>query len=213
MTACTLSGIGGGSPALSAHCAPAGRRIPPSSSIRTYSWAYSGLPSATSTSSSGVTARWPNISEYMVLMSLSRSGGSESEMVPVMVPVQLGCCSRSSGRAVQMISRGSPRVDAPSISTNRSIASSAQCMSSKTSTVGWRAAIARRNRRHSCSVSIGDSPAPGSPTSGPSASASRPPSSPVVSSLTAALIRRRAVASSSESRIDASALTMSARAA
>jgi hypothetical protein len=148
-----------------------------------------------------------------LLMSRSDIGGSEMDTTPVMVLVQLGCRSRSSGRAVQSTSSGSPRAEAPSISTNRSICSSAQCMSSKTSTVGWREAIARMNRRQACSVSAGDMPAPGNPTSGSSALASRPASSPTTSSLRVAYNRWRAVASSSESRIAASALTMSASAA
>ena len=131
----------------------------------------------------------------------------------MIVLVQLGCRSRSSGRAVHNTSSGRPRAEAPSISTKRSIVSSAQCMSSKTSTVGCRCAMARMNRRQDWSVSTGDMPAPGRPTSGPRALASRAASSPVVSSLTAAVRRNRAVASSSESRIDASALTMSASAA
>lgn len=88
-------------------------------------------------------------------MSVSCIGGTEMDIAPLIVPVQAGFRSRSSGRAVATTSSGTPRADAPNCSTKASIAWSAQCMSSKTSTVGPVVARAIRNRRQAASVSPG----------------------------------------------------------
>jgi hypothetical protein len=96
---------------------------------------------------------------------------------------------------------------------NRSIDSSAQCRSSKTSTVGCRVANATTNRRHADSASSGVSLAVGNPTSGLSALASRPASSGPTRSRRAVASRSDAVSAGSVSRIPAWAFTMSASAA
>jgi hypothetical protein len=122
------------------------------------------MPSATSTSersSSAGSAVPPNMRSYRVAIESSRSGVSETANIPGTAPPQLGTRSTSSGRAVQITSSGTSRTVAPISSMKRIMRSSAQCRSSKTSTVGPAAASARRNRRQADSGVLSGQRRPG----------------------------------------------------
>ena len=81
---------------------------------------------------------------------------------------QVGCCSYSSGRAVQSTSSGTPCDQSARCSRNESRASSAQCRSSNTSTVGPCAASPSRKRRQAVNDSSCEAGSAGAPTSGAS---------------------------------------------
>ena len=64
-----------------------------SANIRTYSWAYSGMPSASSTNGCSVsraTCDSPSMCRYSVAMASGRSGGRVIVTEPAMVPGQPG---------------------------------------------------------------------------------------------------------------------------
>ena len=130
ISACTESGTST-SPAPSS---------PRSASRRTNSSAYSGLPPARSSSaccvSAGSTARSSSV-EIRRAVSSSVSGARLIRCrVAQRSQPKPGCCSYSSGRAVQSTSSGTPSAQSARCSRKESRASSAQCRSSKTSTVG-----------------------------------------------------------------------------
>src|SRR5439155_1629356 len=82
---------------------------------------------------------------------------------------QPGCRWYSSGRAVQRRSRGTPSAHSDRCSRNASSASSAQCKSSNTSTLGRAAASPSRNRRQAVNNSCRSAgEAASTPTSGAS---------------------------------------------
>ena len=78
---------------------------------------------------------------------------SESVLAFVLPPAQCSRRSSSSGRAVQTISNGTAPARSASRSMKSSSASSAQWMSSNTSTVGPSSASASKNRRHAANAS------------------------------------------------------------
>ena len=77
-----------------------------------------------------------------------------------------GCCSYSSGRAVQSSSSGTPSDQSARCSRKESSASSAQCRSSKTSTVSRPSAHDSSTRRQAVNDSSCAAGSPPAPTSG-----------------------------------------------
>ena len=132
---------------------------PRSSSIRTYSCAYSGLPWARS--SSGCLR--PRGQRHLVEQRRDERRGlgaptAAAATTGARALPHAGRRSSSSGRAVQSTSSGVSVVHWSSCSMKSSSASSAQCRSSKTSTSGARPASASMNSLHAANASTCRSP-------------------------------------------------------
>ena len=162
MMPCTVSGTSA-SVASSRHVSPSRRSRPRSFSIRMYSSAKSGFPSARRSSvcciSAGSTAceRCPAIRRAV---SSSESADSDSVSVFGLAPTPVRASHESSGRALQRTNNGTPVALSTRPSTKSSRPSSAQCRSSKTSTVGRCSPIASKKRRQAANASPRLSPPP-----------------------------------------------------
>ena len=177
--------------------------------------AYSGFPPARSSRrvcvSTGSTLRSSRACRSRLASSLV-SGESEIVVALRLPPPQAARRSKSSGRAVQRSRSGTCPLQSRRCSRKSNRASSAQCRSSTTSTHGRRAAISSRNRRHAVNDSsrLAVTPSLSAPTSGASRASNHVASSTSGNiSATVAASLPRAAAASSDSRIPASAFTIS----
>ena len=189
--------------------------MPRSASIRTYCSAKRGLPPARSSSARCSSASWSGCcSSAAISRAVSSSARGWSEIVVALAfpPPHDWRRSNSSGRAVPTTSSGTFRSQSTRSSTKSSRPSSAQCMSSKTSTAGPRSAIASRNRRHAAVAVSAPAPpvSPLRPTSARSSDSSQRISlASGTSFVTASRSFRSASVGESLSRMPASALTIS----
>ena len=157
ISACTESGNGTSAPSRSSQLDPLRTSRSLSLSRRTNSSAYSGLPPARSRigccSSAGITLASSSAETSRAVSSGDRGARLIGVALRRPLPIVGVAARNSSGRAVPTISSGTPSARPARCSRNASIASSAQCRSSNTSTVGSCSAMCSRNRRHAVNSS------------------------------------------------------------
>src|SRR5438128_901835 len=146
-------------------------------------------------------------------VSISESGSNEIVSAFGLPPPQLPRCSHSSGRAVHTTSNGTEAVLSIKPSRKSKSALSAQCKSSTTNTTGPLAAAASKNIRQPANASSSAPVAPcvSTPMSGASCLCTQTASTPASPSASIAPASLAVVVvASSESRISACCLTISA---
>ena len=191
---------------VAVHSSPSCWSTPSSTSIRSSSPMKSGLPSLAvvtrSKTSSGSQSVSSTSQARRRLSSMERPSRCSTALRCPPSSTSEGRSSRSSGRAVSTSITGASRVHSARLSIRSSRSGSAQCTSSKISTIGRRRAVFSTSRRTAQKVSSG---CPGSPTPRTAAATSATRSRSGVSSskraVKAATIVSSLASSSSEAAI------------